>query len=110
MARSERREALGSSRRKLVQVAAATAAVAAGISPRSAPASTSQRQLNHTAREIALDHHPPAVMPAGPFRPPEDPLMPEFLDRHRIVSTEIITLQQPVWRILRSVAWFDDLT
>src|SRR5215831_13605058 len=73
MARGERREVFGSSRRKLVHVAATTAATAAGISPKRAPASTSQRQMNHAAREAALDHHPPAVMPAGTL--PGDPLM-----------------------------------
>src|ERR1700751_4661302 len=63
MARGERREALGSSRRKLVQVAAAIATAAAGISSMSAPASTSQRKRNQPARQIALDHNSLAVTP-----------------------------------------------
>src|SRR5262249_47131552 len=80
MARSERREVFGSSRRKLVHVAAATAAAAAGIYPRSAPASTSQRQRNHAAREAALDHNPAAVTPEPMSRLSEDPLMPDSSD------------------------------
>src|SRR5262245_48130197 len=55
MARTERRAVLGSSKRKLVQVAAAMAAAAAGTSARSAPASTSQRQRNHAAREAVCN-------------------------------------------------------
>jgi hypothetical protein len=42
--------------------------------------------MNHAAREAALDHHPLAVMPLGTFRPPEDPLMLEFLDRPGIAT------------------------
>src|SRR5262249_53952666 len=75
MARGERRQGLGSSRRRLVHVAAATAVAAAGISSTCAPESTSQRQPNHAAREAALDHHRPAVRSAGTFRLPEAPLM-----------------------------------
>jgi hypothetical protein len=80
IARGERREALGSRRRKLAHVAAMTAAAAAGISPGAAPASTSQRQLNHAAREIALDHHPAVATPA--CMPPGDTLILNFLDPH----------------------------
>jgi hypothetical protein len=84
MASGERREAFGSSRCMLVHVAAATATAAAGISPKSAPAITSQRKMNHAARKAALDHHPPAVAPAGSFSLPKDPLIRKYLDRHRI--------------------------
>src|ERR1700761_7544007 len=87
MAIGERREAFGSSRCKLVHVAAATATAAAGISPTSAPASTSQRKMNHTARKAALGHHPSVVAPAGPFRLPKDPLIREYLDRYRMAPT-----------------------
>jgi hypothetical protein len=31
--------------------------------------------MNHAALQAALDRHPPAVMPTGMFRLPEDPLM-----------------------------------
>jgi hypothetical protein len=49
----------------LVHVAAKTAVAATGISAASAPARTSQRQLNHAVREAALDHHRMAVTPAS---------------------------------------------
>src|SRR5262249_44866481 len=52
---TERRAVLGSSKRKLVQVAAAMAATAAGMSAEFAPASTSQRQRNHVAREAVCN-------------------------------------------------------
>src|SRR5579871_5085713 len=86
MARGERRQAFGSSKRKLVHVAAATAAAAAGISLTWVPESTSQRQPNQAAREAALNQYPPVVVPVGTLRVPEDPLMLDILVRHRIVS------------------------
>jgi hypothetical protein len=50
--------------------------------------------MNHAARQAALDHHPPAVMPAGTLRLPEDPLMLEFPDRHQIASPGLAMLSR----------------
>jgi hypothetical protein len=48
--------------------------------------------MNPAARQAALDHHPPAEMPAGTFRLPEDPLMLKFPDRHQIESPSFAVL------------------
>jgi len=67
MAGTERREDFGSRRRKLVHVAAQTAAAAAGTSSRSAPANTSQMQMNPATRNTALGQYPSASARAEAF-------------------------------------------